>query len=285
MASRKEQKEQARAARIAQQEAAVASAQRTRRIQIFGGAIAIAVIVIVVAVVISTSGGGSGNAVSPQSPAAKTAAKHVKGLLAGIPESGNTLGSPSAKITITEYGDLECSVCDVLATPTSFTNPEHEQGSGWEDQLITNYVKTGKAKLVYKSLETASGGNPDQNAFNQQQVAAYAAGLQGKAWYYIELMYNEQGKESTNYVTESYLQSLAKQVPGLNFKKWMSDRKSSKLANMVVAEGRAGTAVDGSGGASTPTVVVSGPKGLATPIIGLPTGGYNSYVSAIKLVS
>jgi protein-disulfide isomerase len=283
MASRKDQKEQARAARIAQQEAAVASAQRTRRIQMFGGAIAIAVIVIVVVVVLSTSGGG-GTVIKPQSAAAKTAAKHVDALLAGIPESGNTLGNPKAKVTITEYGDLECSVCDVLATPTSFTNPEHEQGSGWEDQLITSYVRTGKAKLVYKSLETASGGNPDQNAFEQQQVAAYAAGLQGKAWYYIELMYNEQGHESTNYVTESYLQALAKQIPGLNFKKWMADRKSAKLANMIVSEGRAGTAVD-SGSASTPTVVVSGPKGLATPIIGLPTGGYGAYVSAIKLVS
>ena len=283
MASRKDQKEQARAARVAQQEAAVASAQRTRRIQIFGGAIAIAVIVIVVVIVISTSGGG-GNAIKPQSAAAKAAAKHVDSLLAGIPESGNTLGNPNAKVTITEYGDLECSVCDVLSAPTSFTNPEHEQGSGWLDQLISTYVRTGKAKLVYKSLETASGGNPDQNAFKQQQVAAYAAGLQGKAWYYIELMYNEQGKESTNYVTESYLQALAKQVPGLNFKKWMTDRKSAKLANMVVTEGRAGTAVD-SGSASTPTVVISGPKGLATPIVGLPTGGYSSYVSAIKLVS
>ena len=38
-------------------------------------------------------------------------------------------------------------------------------------------------------------------------------------------MYNEQGAEGTNYVTESYLQGLAKQIPGLNFKKWMSDRK------------------------------------------------------------
>ena len=47
MASRKEQKEQARAARIAQEQGAAAKAQRTRRLQIFGGVIAIAVIVIV----------------------------------------------------------------------------------------------------------------------------------------------------------------------------------------------------------------------------------------------
>jgi protein-disulfide isomerase len=207
--------------------------------------------------------------------------------LAGIPQSGNTLGNPSAKVTITEYGDLECSVCDVFATPTSFTNPEHEAGSGWEDKLISQYVKTGKAKLVFKSLETASGSNPDQNAFNTQQIAAYAAGLQGKAWNYIELMYNEQGAEGANYVTEAYLDGLAKQIKGLNYKKWLSDRKLAKLGQQVTTDGEQGTAVDKSAGSgpSTPTVAISGPKGLAKPIVGLPTGEYAAYVAAINLVS
>lgn len=283
MASRKEQKEQARAARIAQEQATAAKVQRTRRIQIFGGAIAIAVIVIVVAIVVSSSGGGNNNKVTPTSPEAITAQAHVKTLLAGLPQSGNTLGNPKAKVTITEYGDLECSVCDVLATPTSFKNPEGEGGSGWEDQLINQYVRTGKAKLVFKSLETASSSNPDQSAWMQQQVAAYAAGLQGKAWQYIELMYNEQGQEGTNYVTESYLQGLAKQIPGLNFNKWMADRKLASLKHMVTVENAQGNAVD-NGQGSTPTVVVSGPKGLASPIVGLPQSGYSAYTNAVKLV-
>lgn len=286
MASRKDQKEQARAARIAQQEAAAATAQRARRIQIFGGAIAIAVIVIVVAIVISTSGGG-GSAIKPESPAAKVAVKHVDSLLAGIPQTANTLGKPTAKVTITEYGDLECSVCDVLATPTTFTNPEHQSGSGWLDKLISDYVRTGKAKLVYKSLETASGLNPDHNAFVQQQVAAYAAGLQHKAWYYIELMYNQQGPEGNNYVTESYLQGLAREIPRLNFQKWMADRKLPRLKTMLPTEGQQGAAAAAQAGQqpSTPTVVISGPKGSAKPIVGLPQSGYSAYVSAINLVS
>jgi protein-disulfide isomerase len=285
MASRKEQKEQARAARIAQEQATAAKTQRTRRMQIFGGAIAIAVIVIVVAIVVSSSGGGNSGSVTPQSPEAKTAQAHVKTLLAGIPQTGNTLGNPNAKVTITEYGDLECSICDVLATPTSFKNPEGEAGSGWEDQLINTYVRTGKAKLVFKSLETASGSNPDANAFEQQQVAAYAAGLQGKAWNYIELMYNEQGQEATNYVTESYLQGIAKQIPGLNFNKWMADRKLASLKNMLSVESQQAVNADGgAANASTPTVVVSGPKGAASAIIGLPQGGYSTYVTAIKAV-
>jgi protein-disulfide isomerase len=282
MASRKEQKEQARAERLAKEQELAAKAGRTRRFQIFGGVIVAAVIVIVVAIVVSSS--GSGKAVNPKSPAATAAKAHVTSLLAGIPESGNTLGKPSAPITITEYGDLECSVCDELATPTSFTNPEGEPGTGWEDQLISQWVRTGKAKLVYKSLETASGSNPDTSAFEQQQVAAYAAGLQNKAWYYIELMYNEQGHEDTDYVTQSYLTSLADQVPGLNLKKWASDRNLASLKHDLTVEEQEATAVDGSQ-ASTPTVVISGPGGKAAPIIGLPTNGYSGYVSALNAVS
>jgi protein-disulfide isomerase len=282
MASRKEQKEQARAERLAKEQELAAKAGRTRRFQIFGGVIVAAVIVIVVAIVVSSSGGGS--PVSPNSPAANTAKAHVDSLLAGIPEAKNTLGKSNAPITITEYGDLECSVCDVLATPASFTNPEGEAGSGWEDQMISQWVRTGKAKLVYKSLETASGGNPDTNAFEQQQVAAYAAGLQDKAWYYIELMYNEQGQEDTNYVTESYLESLARQVPGLNFTKWMTDRNLASLKNELTADNTEAMAVDGSE-ASTPTVVISGPGGKSQPIIGLPPSGYSTYLSALNAAS
>jgi len=281
MASRRDQKEQARQQRLAQEKAAADRAGRVRRLRIVGGAVAIAAIVIVVAVVISSSGGGS--AVKPESPAAETAATHVESILAGIPQSGNTLGKPSAPITITEYGDLECSVCDVLATPTSFTNPEGEPGSGWLDKIISNYVKTGKAKLVYRSLETASSQNPDQTAFERQQVAAYAAGLQNKAWNYIELMYNEQGKEGDDYVTPGYLQGLAKQIPGLNLKTWMTDRKLNSLKTQVGNDNAEGNIVDGGAG-STPTVVVKGPKGSAAPIVGLPTGGYGAYTVAIGQV-
>jgi protein-disulfide isomerase len=283
MASRKEQKEQARQQRLAQEQAVASRAGRVRRMQILGGVVAVAVIVIVVAIVISSSG-GSGSAVNPKSSAAKIAAKHVESVLSGIPQSGDTLGKSSAPITITEYGDLECSVCDVLATPTNFKNPEGESGSGWLDKIIANYVRTGKAKLVYKSLETASSGNPDPTSFERQQVAANAAGLQNKAWDYIELMYNQQGKEGDNYVTEGYLQGLAKQIHGLNFKKWMADRKLTKLKDQVSNDNAEGNIVDGGSG-STPTVVVKGPKGSVDPIVGLPTGGYSAYVAAISEAS
>jgi protein-disulfide isomerase len=282
VASRKEQKERARQQRLAQEQVAADHAKRVRRLQVLAGGVGAAIVVVVVAIVISSSGDGS--TVKARSPAALAAAAHVNRLLAGIPQSGDTLGKSTAPVTITEYGDLECSVCDVLATPTSFKNPEGESGSGWEDQLIEQYVRTGKARLVFKSLETASSENPDQSAFERQQVAAYAAGLQGKAWDYIELMYNEQGQEGVNYVTDSYLEGIAKQIPGLNFNRWMADRNLASLKNEVTLDNRQGTTVD-RGEASTPTVVVTGPGGRSSkPIVGLPSSGYGAYVTAIQSV-
>ncbi len=246
-----------------------------------GGVVVLAIVVVVVAIAIS-SGGGSTSAIKPQSAGAKAASARVDSLLAGIPQSGNTLGKPNAPITVTEYGDLECSVCDVFAIAPSVTNAEGESGSGLENDVIDNLVRTGKAKLVYRSLETASSGNPNPNAFALQQAAAEAAGLQDKAWYYIELFYNEQGAEDTGYVTERYLEGLARQVPGLNFSKWMADRKLSSIKNEVSSDNTAGTAIDG-GQPSTPTIVASGPNGQAKPIVGLPSS-WGELEAAIKSV-
>jgi hypothetical protein len=93
-----------------------------------------------------------------------------------------------------------------------------------EEQLINQDVRNGTVKLVYRSVETASGDNPDPNAFNEQQVAAEAAGLQDKEWYYIELFYDEQGAEGSDYVTSSFIDGMAKQIPGIELRAVVKSR-------------------------------------------------------------
>lgn len=237
----------------------------------------------IVAVLIAISAGGTPKAPGSHTPAARQDAAAVTTLLSGIPQSGSTLGKPSAKITVTEYGDLECSVCDEFALPSSKSTSAGVAGSGYEEQLISQYVRTGKVKLVYKSLETASSSNPDPNAFLKQQTAALAAGLQNKGWNYITVFYYEQGPEGTGYVTPTYLDGLAKQVPGLAYSAWQSNLGNSTLEAQVATENNQGTSVDG-GSASTPTIVVSGPLGQAKPIVGLPTS-FGELTSAIQSVS
>ena len=292
MASRAEAKAKARAERLAQEEAAAAAKGRRQRLGIIGGVVAAAVVVVVVLVVISSS--GSKTVGSTSGTAATAAATRVDTLLKGIPEeSDNVLGNANAPITITEYGDLECSICDELVLPTDVDASNGSAGSGIDDEIIDKLVKTGKAKLVYDSLDTATSNGVTPGMFTTQQAAAYSAGLQDKGWYYLELFYNEQGKEGSDYVTQSYLDSLAKQVPGLNYKKWLTDLKDPTLTDQVSSENSKGTTLDlneesalnlpaDERGASTPTLVVSGKKGSQTLEPGLPT--YSEVTQAIALV-
>lgn len=265
MASRQAQKEAARQRRLAEEQAARAKTQRTRRMQMLGSVLVVVIAAVVVVVIISAGGGNKNKTVKLGSAAATSTAKTVNGQLSGIPQHGNTLGNPSAKITMTEYGDLQCPVCKDFAT-------------GPETQLINNEVKSGKVKLVYKSFPTASRDLSNwQQIFPLQQDAAYAAGAQNKAWNYILLFYHEQGKEATSYVNTAYLTGLAKQVQGLNMKKWATDRFNPKYTSQVDNEIKAATALNIQG---TPGIQFSGPKSQTKLY-----SGFLPYSSLQKLIN
>jgi protein-disulfide isomerase len=267
MASRTKQKEEARARRLAEERARAERDARQRRMRILGGIVVIAIAIVAVAVAIS-SGGGSGSSPSLGTAAAKSAGASVSSSLSGIPQAGNRVGSPSAKVTVTEYGDLECPICKDFA-------------NAGESSLIKNEVRAGTVKLVYRSLETATQGAPDgQTIFPIQQAAALAAGQQGKGWDYILTFYKLQGPEATNYVTPAFLDGIAKLIPGLNYAQWASARTSSTLINQITADQQAAQTL---GLNSTPTLVVQGPRGQAQPLVG--NYSYSAIQAAIKSVS
>jgi protein-disulfide isomerase len=266
MASRKEQKEVARERRLAEERERADRARRDRRLRMLGGIVVATIAVIAVVFAISAGSGGN-SAPKPNTAQARNAASTVTKLLAGIPQQGNTLGNPNAKVTITEYGDLVCPICKDFAL-------------GSESQLIANDVRSGRVKIVYKALETASA-TANNSMFVPSQTAALAAGAQKHGWDYIELFYHEQGDETTSYVTDRYLQGLAQQVPGLNYNQWNSARQSSSLATQVRADEQAAA---GAGYNSTPTIIIQGSKGQAQPIVGNPTS-YSQLESAINSVA
>jgi protein-disulfide isomerase len=257
VASRKEQKEAARRAREQRVAQMKASQSRRNRIYMLGGILAVVIVAAVVLIVVSSSnnGGSAASVLSPKkneeyyTPAQAKA--DAEQLLNGIPENGNTLGDPNAPVTITEFGDLVCSTCDYFAVSS-------------EPLLIADDVRDGKAKLVYRAAETASA-TANGNEFVNTQVAARAAGLQDKEWYFLIILYDEQphlinGKaaELEKYVTTAYLQNRAAQVPGLNLIKWQENLVNPTLIGDVHADLKAGNQL---GVDSTPTVFVKGPKG------------------------
>ena len=239
MASRRNQRRELRARRIAAENARLEQARR-RRLKMIGGTIAASLVVLVVGIVISSTGGGTTLKKGQQ---AQQTVNQVQQLLAGIPQSGARLGNPEAPVTLVYYGDLQCSVCREFTLDGGFS------------RLIANDVRSGKVQVVYRSFETAT---PDPHTFQTQQVAALAAGQQSHFWDFAELSYHQQGAEGTGYVTDSYLAGLASQISGFNINSWHASRNDPLLVSQVVSEEQAaGTA----GIKGTPTLVFQGPKG------------------------
>jgi protein-disulfide isomerase len=267
MASRTKQKEEARARRLAEERARLERARRDRRLRMVLGTVLGAVIVVVVAILISSSGGGKKGGLQTGAAANGTVSA-VNQLLSGIPQSGAILGSSKAPVTMTYYGDYQCPVCQAFTL------------QGGLPQLIANDVRSGKVKVVYKSFCTATCNGPDPSVFNTQQAAGLAAGKQGLFWQYTELFYREQGQEGSGYVTESYLDSLARQATGLNYSAWLSARNDPTLTSQVNSDQASARQLGVSG---TPTLIFQGPKGQAVASQAVPT--YAQLEQAIKRVS
>jgi len=89
------------------------------------------------------------------------------------------LGELDAPVTIVEFGDYQCPYCEKLFTDT-------------EGKLREEYIKTGKAKMVYRDF-------PLTAIHPEAQPSAEAAGCaqdQGKFWAYHDLLFKRQAELS-----------------------------------------------------------------------------------------
>ena len=218
--TRKQRREQARAERKELEQAEAARDARRKRLSLIG--IVVAGVIAAIVVILIATGSSSKTAIKAGTPQANTSVTEVNTLLAGIPQQGNVLGNPNAPVTLRYFGDLECPICKEFTL-------------GALPSLIGTYVRQGKLKIEYNSMETATR---EPEVFKTQQVAALAAGKQAKMWNYIELFYHDQGEEDSGYVTEQYLQGLAAQIQGLKLSQWTSDRGEPALAEQVATDGQ-----------------------------------------------
>jgi protein-disulfide isomerase len=241
--TRKQRREQARTQRKELEEAQAAGAKRRARLTQLGivGAVVVAIVVVIL---IATGGGGGTKKVQSGTKAASETTTAVNTLIGGIPQSGDTLGNPNAPVTLQYFGDLECPICKEFTL-------------GALPPVIQKWVRTGKVKIEYRSLETATR---EPEVFKTQQVAALAAGKQNKAWNFIETFYHEQGEEGSGYVTESYLQNLAQQVSGLSLATWTNDRSDPALSNQVATDAQA---ANNAGFTGTPSFLIGKTGGTA----------------------
>ncbi|HUC06745.1 MAG TPA: thioredoxin domain-containing protein [Solirubrobacterales bacterium] len=219
-----------------------ASERRQRMIKLASAVAFLALVVVAVLIVISqsqNSGGDSGNIAD---------AKLVNQELAGIPQDGMVLGDPAAKVTVLEFGDLQCPVCKGYAEEVL-------------PQVIENQVQSGRAKLDFRNFTIISEQSTPAGA------AAIAAGEQGRGWNFVELFYRNQGEEASGYADDEFLTAIARAAGVSDLAKWNRDRKSRR----IVSEVEATTAeAEQLGFTGTPSFALKGPATSGTEPIGTP---------------
>jgi protein-disulfide isomerase len=224
--TKRELRDQRRAVRESLEAAERARDARRRRVTRLGAVTLLAVIVVGVAIAVSSGG-------AAKTPAAPGAAQQAASLVAGIPERDGVLGSGKAKVTVTEYLDLQCPVCKAASTQVL-------------PSLVNDYVRPGKVRLQARTLHFIG-----DDSTRAARVAA-GAQAQGRLWPFVEAFYASQGQENSGYVTDSFLRGVAR-ASGVN-----ADRALA-YANTSAAQARLQTADSGAtklGVDSTPTFVV-----------------------------
>jgi protein-disulfide isomerase len=160
------------------------------------------------------------------------------GIAQGTSAAGEaTLGSPQARVTIEEFGDFQCPYCGEFIRQT-------------EPRIITSYVATGKARIIWHTLafigpESALAGR-----------AAWCAQQKNKFWQYFAVLYQHQDGENTGTFNTARLERWAGDL-GMD--------RSSFGECMAGAQSQAGLeagakAAQRYGITATPSFVVNGDK-------------------------
>lgn len=128
-----------------------------------------------------------------------------------IAEDSYKLGSPSATVTLVEFGDYQCPACSAYHTVVK--------------QLTEKYKES--LSLVFRNFPLPSHPNALPAA-----RAVEAAGLQGKFWEMYDKVYETQAEWSTEKNAAEIFAGYAKDL-GLNGDKFSNDMKSTEVQKRI----------------------------------------------------
>jgi len=110
------------------------------------------------------------------------------------------LGDSNAPITLVEFGDYQCHYCHVFFDSI-------------EENIIKNYVETGKVKMIFK----------DYNIIGEDSIkasqGAHCANDQGLFWEYHDILYSNWTGENNGWASSENLAIFAQQID-LNMDEW-----------------------------------------------------------------
>jgi protein-disulfide isomerase len=207
------------------------------------GAAALVLAGIVAAAVIGLTQGNSSPSATGTTKLPGSAA--VLAMFRGIPQRGNTLGSPKAPVRLIQYIDLQCPVCRQFETTVMPT-------------IIPRYVRTGKVQVIARPIAFIG---PDSVT---GRLAALAAAKQNRFFDFAQLLYANQGTENTGWLNDSVISAAYHSIPGFNAQAAEQARTSSEASSAANTFDRQATADNVKG---TPTVLV-GKKGGPLTFVG-----------------
>jgi protein-disulfide isomerase len=180
------------------------------RLLVLAGAAALAVAVVVVLVAFVGGGGSKSPTTTVQTATnASGGGTEATDTFKGVPEHGDTLGSPNAPLTLYVFEDPQCPYCREWNIDTLPT-------------VVRDYVRTGRVKLVYRGIEIISSNSVPGLRAN------YAAGLQNKLWQMSEALYERQGEERSGWITTDVIKSAAREI-GADPAKLLKDAGSAAV--------------------------------------------------------
>jgi protein-disulfide isomerase len=137
-------------------------------------------------------------------------------------------------VTLVEFADLQCPYC-----------------AKWERNtlpvLVRKYVRPGKVRIVFAGVTFIGPGS--LTAFR----TVLAAGLQNRLWNVVELLYLNQGRENSGWLTTPFLRRVGALVPGLHVDAMLAARRSAAVEAQRAA---ASNLADAIGVRQTPSFAV-----------------------------
>ena len=123
-------------------------------------------------------------------------------------------GKVSAPITIIDFSDFQCYLCNRFVKNT-------------EPLMNQSYIQTGKVALVFNHLPNR--GFDSMGA----ALAAQCTNDQGKFWQFHNLLYSNQKAIDSGWVSKENLKNFASRIPGLDIKRFDRCFDSEKYKSFV----------------------------------------------------
>jgi protein-disulfide isomerase len=190
----------------------------------------LALAVVAVVLVVTLTGGGKSKPVVVKADLSS---------VSGIKQDALVLGNPLARVTLTEYVDTSCPICQDYVMNTFPT-------------LAQQYVRTGKVKIEARLVAFVGPSS------SRGRDLVLAAARQNKAWQLLDLLYQNQGNETESWLTDDLARAIAAKVPGLDVAKLLRDADSNAVLSKSVTLDHE---MQADGVNATPTFLLTTPDG------------------------